>query len=148
MTYSPKFRGDIATGATRSLGSSYQNGSVSTITKGTPVAVNAFSQVSPVDVTNEASVLAMVGLMSVDTPSAATGTIADCGRLENITTSFSLGDPVWVAVGGGLTNVKPDAGSGGFVSGNFVVFVGVIVANQFNGLQKDIQIMKYVVGQL
>lgn len=148
MSYSPAFRGNTAQGSSKALASGYQNGTLSTITKGTPVSVGVSGQVSPTDVTNEASVLALVGLMSVNTPSAANGTITDAGRLENITTSFAAGDPVWIAVGGGLTNVKPNIGGGGFLSGHFVVFIGVIVVNEFNALQKDVQLMKFIVGQL
>lgn len=148
MTYAPKFRGSVATGTSRALGSGYQNGTGSTITKGTPVSTNVFSQISPTDVTNEASVMALVGLMSVDTPPSANGTICDAGRLENITTSFNPGDPVWIAHSGGFTNIKPDIGVGGFNSGDFVVFIGVVVINEFNALQKDIQLMKFIVGQL
>lgn len=148
MTYSPKFRGSVALGSSRALSSGYQNGSVSTITKGTPIGVNVFGQVSPVDVSSESSVLSMVGLMGVDTPPSANGNICDAGRLENITTSFNAGDPVWVAKGGGLTNVKPDIGVGGFASGDFVVFIGVIALNEFNALQKDIHLMKFIIGQL
>lgn len=148
MTYSPNFRGDAARGASRQLQTNYPSGSLTTINKGTPVSVNAFSQVVPTDVSDESSVGAIVGLAYANLPSAATGGIVNGGRLENLTTSFALGDPVYVAKGGGLTNNRPSVGVDSFVSGDFVIFLGVVVKNEFNPAQKDIQLMIEIVGQL
>ena len=148
MGYNPNFRGTTAKGGATSLQSLYQNGEVSTITKGKPVTVNASGQSKLVNVSSEASVSAIVGVAAEDTPSAANGQVLDCGRLENITTSFAVGTPVWIATDGSLTNIRPEAGVNGFVAGMYVVFVGVIVKNQFNGLQKDLKVYMDLIGQL
>jgi hypothetical protein len=148
VTYSPNFRGYTGKGSSRQLQTSFQNGTVSQINKSIPVSVNTSSQIEPIDVSDEASVLAMVGLAGEDIPSAATGLVVDTGRLEEVTTAFAYGDAVYVSKTGGLTNVKPEIGVGSFVEGDFVIFVGVIVKNEFNPLKKDIKLMLSVIGQL
>jgi len=149
MSYSPLFRGANGKTSARSTETGYQNGTGSTLTKATPVATNASGQLVKADVSTEALSLAFVGLCGLDIPSAATGMISNAGRLENITTSFAVGDPVWLGkTAGTLTNINPNEGIGGFVEGDFVIFVGVIVKNEFNGSLKDIQLMLQVVGQL
>ena len=144
MAYNPNSQKGIS----RVLSTGYQNGEVFTLLKGQPVSVNTSGQIKAVDISNEASALAVVGVCSTDIPSAASGQVMDAGRLENITTSFSVGDVVYLNVDGGLTNVKPEIGVGSFVSGNFVIFIGIIVKNEFDPLQKDLKIFLNVIGQL
>jgi len=148
MTYSPNFRGASAKASSRQTQTGYQNGTVSTLTKGTPVTINGSSQMILVDVTSESSVDAIVGLTSVDTPSAANGTVVDCGRLENITTSFNVRDILYIDKSGALTNIQPTVGVNSFVHGDYVVLVGVVVENEFDNTKKDIKLMLSVVGQL
>jgi len=148
MTYSPNFRGSESKGSSRQLITNFQNGTISTLSKGTPVSVNTSSQLVAVNVSSETSVQALVGLTGQDIPSAATGSVIYSGRLEDITTSYVAGDALYISKTGNLTNVKPDIGVGGFVSGDFVIFVGVVVKNEFNNSLKDIKLMLSVVGQL
>lgn len=148
MTYSPNFRGNAANAASRQLQTDYVNGAGGTISKGTPVSTNAAGNIVLLDVSDETKVSAMVGLASQDIPDTASGTVVSGGRLENITTSFAVGDPVYVGLSGSLINQKPDIGVAGFTSGDFVVFVGVVVKNEFNPANKDIQLMLQLVGQL
>ena len=147
MTYSPNFRGTSATSA-RALQTTYQNGEGFTITKSKPVSINGSSQMVLVDVTSDASVAGIVGVAAQDTLSAANGLVLDVGRLENITTSFNIGDAIYIDTDGSLTNVRPSIGVGLWTAGMFVVFVGVIVKNEFNALQKDLKVYMDVVGQL
>lgn len=149
MSYSPAFRGSNALGSARSAETGYQNGTGFTLTKSTPVSTNTSGQLVKVDVSSETLTQALVGLCSSDIPSAANGMVSNAGRLENISTSFSVGDPIWLGkTAGTLTNVKPDVGVGGFVTSDWVIFVGVITKNEFNGSLKDIQLMIQIVGQL
>lgn len=148
MAYNPNFRGSNAKASSRQTITSYQNGTVGTLTQATPVSVNSSGQLVNVDPSNEASVQSLVGLMVADTPSSANGQVIDNGRLENIVTSFSIRDVLYVNKLGNLTNVKPDIGIGGFMVGDFVVLVGVVVKNEFNALQKDIKLMLSVIGEL
>ncbi|MCX9024607.1 MAG: hypothetical protein OIN85_00760 [Candidatus Methanoperedens sp.] len=94
------------------------------------------------------SVQSVVGVTNQDIPSAASGGVIDAGRVEDITTSFALRDVLYVDKSGSLTNIKPDIGVNGFVHGDYVVLVGVVVLNEFNGLKKDLKLMLSVIGQL
>ena len=149
MSYSPFFFNQNSRGSSRATQAGFQNGSGSTLAMGVPVSVNTSSQILALDVTNEASVQAIVGLTGVSIPSAATGSVVDNGRLENITTSFAIGDAVYAGKANPLTNIKPDIGDAdGFASGDFVIFIGVVVKNEFNPSLKDLKLMISVVGQL
>lgn len=149
MSYSPFFLNQNSRGSTRSLTANFQNGSGSTLVMAVPVSVNASSQLVPLNVSSEASTQAIVGLTSISIPNAATGSVVDSGRLENITTSFAVGDAVYAGKLNPLTNSKPNIGdSEGFTTGDFVVFIGVIVKNEFNPILFDLKLMISVAGQL
>lgn len=148
MSYSPNFRGNQGKGSSRQLSTNFQNASGGTLIQATPVSVNTSGQLIAMDVSSEAIVSAIVGVCGIDIPNSATGAVVDCGRLENVVLGFSVGDPIWVSKAGFLTNVKPNIGVGGFLAGDFVIFIGVIVKNEFNALQKDIQLMVSITGQL
>lgn len=149
MSYSPSFFNKNSTGSSRATQAGFQNGSGSTIALATPVSVDTNSKISPLDVSSELSVQAIVGLTGIAIPNAATGSVVDNGRLENITTSFAVGDAVYAGKSSPLTNVKPDIGNGdGFAHGDFVVFIGVVVKNEFNPSLFDLKLMISVIGQL
>lgn len=148
MTYAPSFFNKESSGSSRQTITNLQNGYGSGLAKGTPVSVNSSGQLVMVDITSDASVQAIVGMTGINIPNGAIGAIVDNGRLEDITTAFSIGDPVWIGTNGMLTNIKPDYGVGSFAEGYFVVFIGVIVKNEFNPSLKDIKLMISVVGQL
>ena len=150
MGYSPYFLNQNSKGSVRSTVTNFQNGSGSTLAMGIPVSVNTSSQIVPLDVTSEASVQALVGMTSVQAgiPSGATGSVVDNGRLENVTTSFSVGDAVYAGKDTPLTNVKPDLTVGDWAEGDFVIFLGVVVKNEFNPAQLDIKLMISLIGQL
>lgn len=148
MTYSPKFRGNSALGASRKTGSNYTNGSGQMLIKSRPVCINALSKIVGVNVSDQTSVQRMVGICAEDIPNTASGQVMDIGRLEDVVTSFALGDALYVGKDGFITNIKPEIGVGGFVSGDFIIFIGVVVQNEFNVGQKDIKVMLSVIGQL
>lgn len=148
MTYSPVSYQKTGAGSARATITSYQNGTVSQIDKGTPVSVDASGTLLPTDISNEASIHSLVGIASMNIPSAANGLVADNGRLEGVTSSFAIGDALYINFDGTLTNVKPDLSIPGFTHGMFCVFAGVLVKNEFNPALKDIKLMISVVGQL
>lgn len=150
MGYSANFRGAIALGPSSGNATGYQSGSGSIITMASPVSTNSIGQVVLTDVSSETSINSWVGLVSLDLPSAANGDVFSEGRLQNIPLSlgFAVGDPLWVGIGGTLTNVKPDLTVSGWIAGYWVLFVGVVVANQFTTGQQDIQLFRQKVGQL
>lgn len=151
MSYSPLWRGKNSNGSAYGNASGYQNGTASTMPIGTAVSTNTSGQIVLTDVSNEALSEGWVGLTSVDLPTAASGLVSSDGRLQNIPSSlgFSVGDPIWVGpTPGSLTNVKPDLSAMGWASGDFVLFVGVVVSNEFNPSLQDIQLFRQVIGQL
>ncbi len=152
MSYSPLFRGSTSAGSSRSsrsLSTNFQNGSGGMLIQCTPVAMNASGQLIAVDPSDESTILQFLGVCGEDIPNAASGSVYDGGRLENISIGFSVGDALYLSKAGFLTSTKPSEGVGGFVSGDFVVFIGLVVKNEFNPLQKDLKLMiDTKIGQL
>lgn len=130
------------------LEAKFQNGSGAPLPKAIPVRKTPTGLVDYINVSNEAHVLALVGVTGAIIPNAAIGQIITAGRVENITTTAAFGDPIYISKTGGLTNVKPDIGIGGFVAGDFVVRIGTISKNESNPLQKDLVLELMLVGQL
>lgn len=148
MSYNPNSTGP-SSNAINTNAPGYQNGSGSTISLASPVSTNTSGNVVLTDVSDEALALAFVGLTNGSIPNAATGIVLNSGRIENITNPFAIGDPIWVGSSPGtLTNIMPNAGIDGFVALDFVIFVGVVVKNEFNPVQKDIQLLTQIIGQL
>lgn len=149
MSYNPAFTGNPSALSVGFLQSGYQNGSGGTLAAFTAVSTNTSGQILPTDITNEASSLAIVGLTTQSIPNTANGQIADSGRLQNVTTSFAIGDAIYVGLTPGtLTNVKPSVGVGGFTEGDFVIFIGVLVENEFDPSETDIKLMIAMIGEL
>lgn len=147
MTYSPLFYSTFE-GNSKGISSSFTNGTLSTIDKATAVSLNASGNMVLTSVSTESSVLAILGLTTTSVASAASTPVISHGLLEDITTSFAVGDAIYLNYDGTLTNVKPDLTAPGFSAGYFCVFVGVITKNQYNPVKKDIKLMISVIGQL
>lgn len=150
MSYSPLFRGNSSKAASTLNATGYQNATGSSAPIGAPVSTSGSGQFALTDVSSEPSVEGWLGLASEVIPNTATGLISSDGRIQNVNGwGFSNGDAVWVgSTPGTLTNVKPDLGSPGWSSGDFVLFVGVVVQNEFNPSVQDIQLCRQIVGQL
>lgn len=149
MSYSPNFRGSNSKGSAKSLMTGYQNASGSTLAMATPVSTNGIGQLITIDVSNEDTVSALLGVTSSSIPNSANGLVIDAGRLENVTgLSASVGDPLYISKTGSLTNIKPNVGDNGFLAGDFVIFIGVVVSNEFIPANKDIKLMIQLIGQL
>lgn len=145
MSYSPSSFNGSSSGTT----SSYQNDTGSTVAAGVPVSSNGANTFVLVDVSNESTVFSIVGYTNASIANSAFGQVVSNGRVQNITTSFTAGTPVWIgSTPGSLTDTNPSIGVGGFVAGMFVVFAGVIVTNQFNPSNLDLQVFTQIIGQL
>jgi len=114
----------------------------------TPVRINSSGELDFIDVSVEFEALAISGVTSENILNGSTGTYLNYGKIENITTSAPLGDTVYVSKSGGLTNSQPSDGIDSFISGDFVISVGVIAKNELNPLLKDLIINIDVIGQL
>jgi hypothetical protein len=92
-----------------------KNATGSTILKGTPVYQTGTSgnsmEIAPADASNAAKMPA-VGVLSEDLAAGSEGTLLLMGRISGIdTSSFSEGDVIYVASGGGYTNTRPTSES-------------------------------------
>lgn len=148
MAYNPNYFLPNAKAPSRAIVTGYQNGTVSTIAKTVPVSADSSGKLTITDVTSETSVNAFVGITQSSIPSSANGSVVSGGRLEDVTTSLNIGDPVYLGLSGTLISTKPDYGVAGFAIGDFVVFLGVVVKNEFDNTKKDIQLMIETIGQL
>lgn len=116
---SGKFVGDVGTsgssGSTDAATVSFnvKNGSGVTLTKGTPVYANTAVGASGKTVIGlaDASIpgrMPAIGVLSQDLANNGEGKILVVGVLENLdTSSFDVGQVLYVAPGGGLTNIRP-----------------------------------------
>ena len=149
MTYRP-FTDIINAAASSStaIRSLLVNNTGSTIPALAPVRLNSTGQLEIVDVSDESSVLSIVGLTEEAIDDWTQGNIITQGKIPNITTGFNFGDYIYVSKTGTLTNSYPIVGANDFNAGDFVVRVGVIAKNDTNPLQKDIFISLQIVGQL
>lgn len=124
------------------------NNSGSTLNKLTPVRVDSFGNVSTIDVSVDVESLASVGVAAATIGNLTTGDICIYGRIENVTTTGVFGDALFVSKTGGVTANPPTIGIDGFVSGDWVIRVGVIIKNNTVPANKDVLIAVQVVGQL
>jgi len=88
------------------------------------------------------------GVVSQNILDGASGPVITSGKVSDITTSAAFGDLMYIDKTGILTNIKPSIGVNSFVSGDFVVSIGVIAKNADNPINKDLVIMVDIVGQL
>lgn len=92
-----------------------RNNSGNTIPVATPVYISGFSTkptIAECDNDND-NTFPVAGITTTSISNGADGNILISGMLNNFdTSSFSAGDIIYVASGGGLTNVKPEDGGG------------------------------------
>lgn len=148
MTYDPRLFGDKISVPTTSVADTLTNTSGILISKFTPVKINTVdSGISSIDVSSEEA-LSVVGIASEHILDAASGAIASSGRIKEIVTSATFGDIMYISKIGDLTSIKPSEGVNGFLAGDFVIRVGIIVKNEDNPSNKDLLVSIDVKGQL
>ena len=113
-----------------------------------PLRLDTSGQLRKVDASIEAEVLSCIGVARDSVANGASTGIVTSGRLESVTVPGTLGDPLYLSKTGGLTHIKPAIGVGGFVAGDFVLFIGISVKNQSNPLLTDLLVNVRLVGQL
>lgn len=134
MTYARRFVGTVSKAPT---GTDFTNGTGSFLAKGTPVAVNDVTgEVDLVDVSD--TDISTIAIVAEDTPDGSIGELIFNGKLEDISISANFGDVIVVSKSGGLTNIDPEPGVGGFVSGDLVIVIGVVAKNNVDPLKKDL----------
>jgi len=140
-------KGGIPSGTSKSIARSAYNNSGSVIVKATPVRLTP-TGAALIDVTDEASANAIAGLIKANIANAEVGDIVNSGVIEDITTSATIGDIMYVSKSGDLTNIKPSIGVNGFITGDWVIRVGVIAKNNDNAILKDILVNIQIIGEL
>jgi hypothetical protein len=113
-----------------------KNVSGSSIPKGTPVyQVGNIGQtltVAPADASNPAKMPA-IGCVGETLANEAEGELIFLGKIQGVNTStFAIGDEIYVGSGGGYTNVKPANGSGVLIQ--FLGIVNRVNANNGSGV--------------
>lgn len=146
MTYRP-YDAIISSLESFNVKSNLLNNSGLTILQHMPVRLTATGDIAAVDVSDESHVLRIVGISEAMILTGAYGVIVTQGKIENIS-SFNFGDYVYISKTGGLTNILPSAGVGGFTAGDWVVRIGVIGKNEDDPLLKDLFLNMHIVGQL
>jgi hypothetical protein len=125
-----------------------QNDSGSSIAALQPVASDANGRAIGIDPSIELQSLKIVGLAESAIPDGGYGNVISHGKILNVTTALNFGDYVYLSKTGGTTGILPEEGQDGFVSGDFVIRLGVIVRNRQIPSQKDLVINIEIVGQL
>lgn len=124
------------------------NDSGSTIDELTAVGIDADGKITVIDVSDETSSLKVAGVTTESIADLSSGIVALTGRIENITTSFSHGDYIYVSKTGELQNTTPEIGEFGFLAGDTIIRVGVVVRNANNPSNKDLLVKIQVIGKL
>lgn len=146
MTYNPNARGVPA--IARSAAKLAMNNTGNTVFRATPVRLDSGGSMRLIDVSDEAEANAIAGVVRSDISDANQGEVVSGGLLENITTSASIGDIMYVSKVGDLTNIKPSIGVNGFDAGDWVIRLGVVAKNNENPLLKDLLVNIQIVGAL
>lgn len=104
------------------------NDSGETLAAGTPVHAIGYTTRTTVDKTLPTTTTPILGLMQSNTVNGEEGVCVVAGLLEDInTTSYAVGDVLYVAEGGGLTNSRPASGSGAVGVVAYSATTGIII---------------------
>jgi hypothetical protein len=151
MSYSPISFNPQGTGSAESLNSSYTNNSgITPIPQAMAVSINGSGFLVPTDVSSGASVNNFVGYAYIRIPVSSSGPVIANGRLKlyTNTNSYPIGTPLYIGTDGNPTNIVPSVGVNGFTSGDYCIFMGVLVPNETNPLEFDISLFTEIVAVL
>lgn len=131
------------------LAESMLNNTVSLITEGTPVSIAADGNIEPVDVSDAANAQAFLGVTLEDINPGQKGLVLIGGVLKNIG-ALNFRDILYVDKSGGLTNTKPAIGASipAFANNDWVIEVGIVVADPDTSSQRNLIVRPRVVGKL
>lgn len=105
----------------------------------TPVCINPENGlISAVDVSSEEKSRTVYGVLSSTVMNGQQAEVVTTGRILDVLVIGNFGDPIYVSKVGTLTNIPPEVGVGGFVSGDFSIEIGFLAKNLSNPLQKDL----------
>lgn len=149
MSYSPVSFNPQGTGTSEALVTNYTNASaILAIPQAQACSVNGAGLIVPLDVSSQVSWNSFVGYTYVRIPVSSTGPVVANGRLLNITTALAVGTALYIGKDSNPTDIVPSVGVNGFVSGDSVIFMGVLVQNEKNPSEIDIALYTQVIGIL
>ena len=149
MTYDPRLSGSVlSVGAASSELLPRTNSSGAALNRTDPVRLDSAGAVQKVDVSIESQVIACLGVAKDSVGNLSQVGIVTQGKLEDVTVSGTFGDSMFISKTGNLTHIKPSIGVNGFVAGDFVVAIGIVVKNQANPFLVDLMVNVRLVGQL
>jgi len=137
-----------AQAANSNLSAQIKNETGSSIAAITPVSINSNGTLTTIDVSDESTVFSIAGVTKASIAHNSSGEVALAGRIENVSVPFAHGDYVYVSKTGGLTNQHPAIGVNGFVAGDAVIRVGIIIRNASTPANKDLLVRMQLVGRL
>lgn len=148
MSYNPSsFNPQTSTSS--AVVTDYTNASaITAIPQAQACSVNSSGLLVPLDVSSQASWSSFVGYAYIRIPTSSIGQVIANGRLQNITTALPVGTPVYIGKDSNPTNIVPSEGVNGFVSGDAVIFLGVLVANEIIPSEIDISLFTQLIGVL
>lgn len=114
----------------------------------TAVAINPSGFGAIVNVGTSGNAESAVGILMANISGGGAATVVLGGKIINCGLSHAAGSVLYVAKDGSLTASKPTSGVGGFVTGDYIVRVGVISVDPANLVTKDLIVDVQVVGQL
>jgi hypothetical protein len=130
-----------------SLSDNQVNNTGNTLEYLTPVRINISGDLDTIDISQE-SAMGIIGIVASNISDSSSGEVISTGKVFNVSLDGDFGDIIYVSKTGGLTNLKPSIGVGGFEAGDFCISIGVLAKNQSNPLQKDLILSIDTVGQL
>ena len=143
MTYFP---GSGSTPTTAlSIARAALNTTGTTIPKFMPVKIVS-DGMHTIDPSIETDMDSFAGLTSSTVVDGGNGYVVSSGLISDIGV-WSVGDSLYVSKSGGVTNIKPSAGLNGWVAGDFIIFLGLVVPNA-NPALVDCLVAIQRVGQL
>ena len=148
MSYNPaSFNPQTSTSS--ALSTPYTNASaITAIPQAQACSVNSSGLLVPLDVSTQSSWQAFVGYAGARIATSTAGPVVSNGRIQNITTAIPVGTPVYIGKDSNPTSTIPSIGVNGFVSGDMVIFMGVLVQNEINNTEIDIALFTQLIGTL
>lgn len=148
MSYNPNYTGSTLKIPSNSVGDVLPNSTGLDLDPLVPVRSDSNGDIATVNVSVEAEALSCIGITVKTIVNGESGEVIGNGRIENITTTAGFGDTLYISKNEDLTNVKPTIGANGFLAGDFVIFIGTVIKNKDNPLNKDLIINLTTIGQL
>jgi len=145
MTYFRRFAGSVSRAP---MGNEAVNNTGSTLNKAIPISIDDEGNVDLIDVSSEASSRSSFAVVRENALDGSPVEFITVGRVEDINVVFGFGNTIYVSKIGGLTDVSPVVGVGGFESGDFVIRIGIIAKNLKDPSKKDLIVSIGIEGQL